>query len=89
MKRVNVDTASPAVKEFIRSLAVDANGVEVTLDGNVVCKIVPPAQLSDADKATKLALVRQLLDESRKNSKRVPATVIERKIRHATKTVRE
>jgi len=58
-------------------------------DGNVVCKIIPPAQLSDADKAAKLALVRQLLDESREHSKRVPANVIERKIRHAMKTVRE
>ena len=48
MKRVSVDTASPAVKKFIRSLAIDANGVEVTLGGNVVCRIIPPAQLSDA-----------------------------------------
>ena len=89
MKRVNVDTASPAVKKFIRSLAIDANGVEVTLGGNVVCKIIPPAQLSDADKAAQLAEVRQLLHESREHSKRVPATAIERKIRDAMKTVRE
>lgn len=89
MRRVNVDTASPAVKKFIRSLAIDANGVEVTLGGNVVCKIIPPGQLSDAEKAAQLAEMRQLLGEAREHSKRVPATVIERRIRTAMKSVRE
>ena len=78
MKRVSVDTASPAVKKFIRSLALDANGVELALGGNVVCRIIPPAQLSDAEKADQLAQVRQLLGEARAHSKRVPPPVIER-----------
>jgi hypothetical protein len=89
MKRVNVDTASPDVKSFIRSLAIDANGVEVTLDGNVVCKIIPPGQLSDAEKAVQLAVVRQLLGEARANSKGIPAAVVERNIQSAWKTVRK
>lgn len=88
MKRVNVDTASSQVKKFIRSLALDATGVEVTLGGKVVCKIVPPGQLSDADKAGQLAEVRQLLGTARANSKRVPGPVVERNIRNALKTVR-
>jgi hypothetical protein len=88
MKRVSVDTASPAVKKFIGSLALDANGVEVTLGGNVVCKIIPPGQLSDAEKEVQLAQVRQLLAEARAHSKRMPATIIERRIRDAVKTVR-
>jgi hypothetical protein len=89
MKRVNVDSAAPEVKKFIRSLAIDANGVEVTLGGNVVCKIIPPGQLSDSEKAAQLGVVRQLLGESRANSKRMPAAAVERKIRKALKTVRE
>ena len=88
MTRINVDTASPAVKKFLRSLAIDAKGVEVTLGGQVVCKIIPPGQLSDPEKAAQLAEVRQLLGEARDNSKHVPATLIERKIGHALKTVR-
>jgi hypothetical protein len=88
MKRVSVDTAPPAVKKFIRSLAMDANGVEVTLDGNVICRIIPPAQLSDVEKAAQLTEVRQLLSEARAHSKRVPATVVEHNIRKALKTVR-
>jgi hypothetical protein len=89
MKRVNVDTASPAVKKFIRSLAIDANGVEVILGGNVVCKIVPPGQFSDTEKDAKLGVVRQLLGEARANSKRMPATKVERNIRKALKTIRK
>ena len=88
MKRVNVDMEPPAVKKFIRSLAIGANGVAITLDGNVVCKIIPPDQLSEREKATQLAKVRELLGEAREHSKRVPATVIERKLSNAMKTVR-
>jgi hypothetical protein len=89
MTRINADTAAPAVRKFIRSLAIDANGVEVTLGGDVVCKIIPPGQLSDAEKAAQLAELRQLLAQSRDHSKRVPATEIERTIRGALKTVRQ
>jgi hypothetical protein len=88
MKRVSVDTASPAVKKFIRSLAIDANGVEVTLGGNVVCRIIPPGQLADPEKVAQLAEVRRLLCEAHANSTRVPATVVEGRIRSALKTVR-
>ncbi len=89
MKRVDVDTASPEVKEFLRSLAIDANGVEVTLGGNVVCKIIRPGQLSDGEKAAQLGIMRQLLGEARANSKRMLAAVVERNIRNALKSVRK
>lgn len=88
MTRINVDTASPAVKKFIRSLAIDAGGVEVTLGGKTVCKIIPPSQYSDADKDAQLAELRQLLSAARAHSKRLPPDVVERKIREALKTVR-
>jgi hypothetical protein len=89
MKRVSVDTAAPAVKKFIRSLVIDANGVDVTLGGTVLCRIVRPGQLSEAQKAARLARVRKLLGEARANSKRLPASVVERRLRSALKTVRE
>jgi hypothetical protein len=88
MKRVSVDTAPSAVKKFIRTLAIDANGVEVTLSGNVVCRIIPPRQLSDADTAAKLAEMRKLLGKARAKSKHVPAALAERHIRNALKAVR-
>jgi hypothetical protein len=89
MKRVNVDNASPQVKKFIRSLAIDATGVELTLGGNVVCKIIPPGQLSDMEKAAQLNEVRQLLGEARANSKRKPPAQVESTIQSALKTIRQ
>lgn len=89
MTRIEVDQAAPAVKKFIRSLALDASGVEVTLDGNIVCRIIPPNQLSDVEKEARLDGVRQLLKKSRDNSKRHPSIVVEKTIREALKTVRK
>jgi hypothetical protein len=89
MKRLKVDTAAPAVKKFLRSLTIDANGVEVELGGQVFCKIVPPGQLSDAEKTARLADVRSMLRRSRARSKSVATRVIERDIRAALATVRE
>jgi hypothetical protein len=57
--------------------------MKVILDGNVVCKIIPPGQLSDREKAAQLSIVRQRLGEARANSRHVPATEVERRIRTA------
>ena len=51
MKRVNLDTAAPSVLKFIQSLHVDSEGVELAIRDRVVCKVVPPLQLSEAEKA--------------------------------------
>jgi hypothetical protein len=89
MKRLSVDKAVPAVKKFIRSLAKDTNGVELTLGGNVICRVIPPTQLSDGEKAAQLAEVGKLLGKARANSRRLPATVIEQRIRNGITTVRQ
>ncbi len=88
MKRLNVDTAAPAVKKFLRSLSIDANGVEIELGGKLVCKIVPPGQLSEAEKVAHLADVRELLQRSRERSEGVSPKIMERDIRAALVTVR-
>jgi hypothetical protein len=88
MTRVNVDTAAPAVKSFLRSLTVDASGVEIELAGRILCKIVPPQQLSEAAKAANVADMRELLRRARQRSKAVPAKTIERDIRAAMNRVR-
>jgi hypothetical protein len=77
MSRIALDAAPPAVQKFLRSLPVDAGGVELTLGGNVLCKVIPPSQLSDAEKAAQLADVRQLLAKARRNSKHLPAADVE------------
>jgi hypothetical protein len=61
--------------------------MKVILGGNVVCKIIPPGRLSDRERAAQLSVVRQLLGEARANSKRMPVSEVERRIRNAMKTV--
>jgi len=82
-KRLNADRAAPAVQRFLRSLSVDANGIEIELGGEVLCKIVPPAQLTEAEKRARLVEVRDLLRRSRERSKKASPRVIERDIRAA------
>jgi hypothetical protein len=81
MTRVNVDTAAPAVKSFLRSLTIDAGGVEVEFAGRILCKIVPPQQLSEPEKAANIADLRDLLRRARQRSKAVPAKIMERDMR--------
>ena len=88
MKRVNADTLAPSVKKFLRSLRIAPDGLEVELAGEVVCKIIPPSQLSETEKTARLARVGQLLDRARERSKGVSAQDKEEAIQRALKTVR-
>jgi hypothetical protein len=88
MNRMKVDSAAPAVKRFLHSLPIGAAGIEIELGGQVLCKIVRPGQLSDAEKACALGDVRKLLERSRARGKKVPAKAMERDIREALATVR-
>ena len=88
MKRVKLDTASRTLQQFLRSLQVDAEGVELELNGRVLFKLIPPLQFSDAEKAAFLRECRELLRRARERNKGVPARVIEREVREAVKTVR-
>ena len=88
MKRVNLDKAAPAVKRFVRSLEVDAEGVELAIGDRVICKVVPPMQLSEAEKAALLKKGWELIRRAHERNKDVPARVIEREVREAVKTVR-
>jgi hypothetical protein len=88
MKRIKLDTASRTVQQFIRSLPVDAEGVELELNGRVLCKVIPPLQFSDAEKAALIQEGRELMRRARERNKGVPARVIEREVREAVKEVR-
>ena len=88
MKRVNLDTAAPSVRKFIQSLRVDSEGVDLTIEDYVVCRVVPPRQLSEAAKTALLAEGKELIRRARERNKGVPARVIEREIREAVRTVR-
>jgi hypothetical protein len=65
-----------------------ADGVELAIRDRVVCKVVPPLQVSEAEKVSRLAEGKELLRRARERNKGVPARVIEREIREAVRMVR-
>ena len=89
MKRVGLDTAAKAVKQFIRNLQIDTEGVELELEGKVVCEILPPCSISPAARAALIARGRELAKRARDRNKGVPAGTIEREVRQAVDEVRQ
>lgn len=88
MKRLKLDQAAPSVKRFVRSLSVGSEDVEIELNGRVVCKIVSPLQLSEAEKKALVAERWALIHHAAKRSRGIPARVISREIDAAVAEVR-
>lgn len=87
MKRLNLDRAAPAVKRFVGKLILDPEGVELELAGQVLCKVIPRLQFSDAEKAAMIRLRQESMRCARERNKGVPAKVLAREIREAVKAV--
>ncbi len=88
MKRVKLDDAAPEVKRFVQTLRVRGEGLELELNGQIVCKVVSPQQLSDAERKALVDERWRLIRSAQKRTARVPASVIARKIGEAVETVR-
>ena len=88
MHRVNLDTVGRAVKEFLRSLPIDQDDVELELNGKVLCKVTRPDKLSDSEKAELRKKGQELIRRARERNKNIPAKVIAREVDDAVRTVR-
>ena len=88
MKRIKLDQAAPAIKEFVRTLPVVPNGVELELAGVVIGKIVPPTDDVGAAKSALIARGRDLVHRARARNKGVSARTLAREIREAVVKVR-
>jgi hypothetical protein len=88
MQRVNLDSAGPAVKQFMRSLPIDRDDIELELDGKVLCKVTRPNKLCDAEKTALSRKGVELIEQARERNKSVPASVIAREVEDAVQTVR-
>ena len=88
MKRISLDTETAEVRQFIRKLPLDTDGVELEMNGRVVCKVIPSLHFSESEKE---ALVRerwQLIRRAQRRNKGVPAKIIEREVLSAVDEVR-
>ena len=88
MKRVTLDTADTAIQDFVRGIAGQTHGVELELDGQVICKVIPVVQFSPAERDALIRERRDLMRRARERNKGVPQRVLEREIREAVDEVR-
>ena len=87
MKRLSLDTATTDIKQFVRGLPI-AEGLELELEGEVVCTVFPPHAISPDERAALVARARELLARSRERNKGTPARVLERKVQETLDEVR-
>ena len=83
---ISLDRENDLVKQFVRSLPIEADGVALELDGRVVCKVVPA--FSETDTQRLIARGRELVRRARERNRGVPARVIECEVQEAVKEVR-
>jgi hypothetical protein len=88
MKRIKLDRADQAVKQFLRSLPVEAGGVEIELEGQVICKVVASRQFTDAEKKALAEERWRLIRRAQERNKGVPARVLAKEASEAVEQVR-
>ena len=85
MTQISLDGENDFVKQFVRALPIKSEGVDLELDGRVICKVVPPhEEIENALIERGRALVRR----ARSANRGVPARLIEREVRDAVDEVR-
>ena len=88
MKQVKLDRADTAIQDFIRALPLNEGGVQLSIQGRVVCQVLPPLQPSGAEKRSVLKRGWELIRRAQQRNRRVPSRVINQEIRAAIKSVR-
>lgn len=88
MKQISLDSAAEDVKQFVRALPIGDEGVELALDGDVICKVIPPHGMSEAERDAVLATGWQRIREAQARNQDVPSKIIEREVNEAVDQVR-
>lgn len=88
MQRVNLDSASAAIKKFVASLPIESEGVELELDGRVVCKVVGPHRLTESERDDVMRDGLRLMRKAQQRNKGVSARAVEREVREVVDEVR-
>ncbi len=88
MERVKLDGAPASVKRFVRSLRIQNNGVELELDGQVLCRVVPAADFTEVEKAVLIDRAKEMIRGARQRNAGIPSRILQRDVREAVDEVR-
>jgi hypothetical protein len=89
MNRICLDSESADIKRFIHKLPIAGEGVELELNGKIVCKVIPSTMFSDAEKKSLVENRWKIIQRAQKRTKGLPPKVIEREIERAIDEVRQ
>jgi hypothetical protein len=89
MVRISVDETAPAVRKFLGRLPFQGAGIELELDGKVICRIFPASPASEEDKTALAQRGLEIARKARDRNKGVPARVIDKEIDDAVAQVRK
>ncbi len=87
-QRIDLATLGKPIRDFIRGLGKIRDTVELVLDGHLVAKIIPPTELSDAEKKRILDEGWAVVEKARARMKGIPASVIQEFVDKAVWEVR-
>jgi hypothetical protein len=87
MTHISLDQESDLIKQFVRSLPLESEGVALELEGRVICKVVPP--IAETDGLAFIERARELVRRARDRNRDVGSREIEREIQAAIDEVRQ
>jgi hypothetical protein len=70
MTRISLDRENESIKQFVLSLPIKSEGVDLELNGRVVCKVVPRCE--DVENAV-IERGRELVRRARERNRGAPA----------------
>ncbi|MBI1902722.1 MAG: hypothetical protein HYS13_16605 [Planctomycetia bacterium] len=87
-QRIELSAADMPLRDFIAGLAPIREPVELVLRGTAVARIVPPSELSDAEKQQILDEGWAVVDKTRARMKGVKSSVVRKAVDKAVRAVR-
>ncbi len=88
VRQIDVTKNRQRVVEFVRGLGRITKPIEIMLEGHVVGRIVPPGELSEAEKERILKRGWELVQEARNRSKGLSEKTIAKAVDTAVKRLR-
>jgi PHD/YefM family antitoxin component YafN of YafNO toxin-antitoxin module len=87
-QRIDLATTQQPVREFIQSVGETREPVDLVLNGSVVARIVPPSELSEAERQRILDEGWAVVEKARARTKDIPASAIQKAVDKGVREVR-
>jgi hypothetical protein len=86
-QRIDLAAATKPVREFFQDLGPFREPIELLVEGTVVAKLIPPAELSDEEKQRILREGWQVVEKARANAAGRSTTAIQKEVDAAVREV--